>query len=170
MRYRKQGQDVSLPPAQAARIETNLERSPEEQLELERIRDWFVQHKPGPEEFDPDEPEGLESPFGASSAPCFPSRQIEELGALMAQLKARRQAANLSLADISQRSGITRAAISRLENGHTLNPTLETIFRLARAVDTDISLIANAIDPATNAPPNLPTIPQSTAEPGPAGP
>jgi transcriptional regulator with XRE-family HTH domain len=41
----------------------------------------------------------------------------------------------LSLAD---RSGTDRAAISRLENGVYVNPTLDTLYRCAEAVGADI--------------------------------
>ncbi len=34
-----------------------------------------------------------------------------------------------SLTDLSERTGLTRAAISRLENGWNLNRTLETLYR-----------------------------------------
>jgi transcriptional regulator with XRE-family HTH domain len=33
----------------------------------------------------------------------------------------------LTLADVSARCGIDRPALSRLENGHTPNPALETL-------------------------------------------
>ena len=46
----------------------------------------------------------------------------------------------LSLTDLSERSGLTRAAISRLENGWNLNPTLETLFRYAEALGVDLRL------------------------------
>ena len=46
----------------------------------------------------------------------------------------------MSLTDASERSGLTRAAISRLENGWNLNPTLETLFRYAEALGVDLRL------------------------------
>jgi DNA-binding Xre family transcriptional regulator len=49
----------------------------------------------------------------------------------MAQLKKMRLAAGLSLAVVSKRTGIDRAAISRLENGQIENPTLATLRTLA---------------------------------------
>ena len=38
------------------------------------------------------------------------------------------------------------AAISRLENGCTVNPTLETLYRYALALDAHISLAAEDIE------------------------
>ena len=49
-------------------------------------------------------------------------------------LKTTRNAAGLSLADVAERSGIDKAALSRLENGVHDNPTVETLMRYAAAV------------------------------------
>ncbi len=46
----------------------------------------------------------------------------------------------LSLTDLSERTGLTRAAISRLENGWNLNPTLETLFRYTEALGVGLRL------------------------------
>ena len=43
-------------------------------------------------------------------------------------------------------AGLTRAAISRLENGWTVNPTLETLYRYALALDAHIALAAEDIE------------------------
>jgi DNA-binding XRE family transcriptional regulator len=50
------------------------------------------------------------------------------------ELKKAREAAGLSLADVAERSGIDKAALSRLENGVHDNPTVETLMRYAAAV------------------------------------
>jgi ribosome-binding protein aMBF1 (putative translation factor) len=55
-----------------------------------------------------------------------------------AALKAAREARGLSLADVSERSGIDRAALSRLENGQNLNPKIETIGRYAGALGMEV--------------------------------
>ena len=44
----------------------------------------------------------------------------------------------LSLSDVAVRSGMDRAAVSRLEDGACLNPTLETLYRYAEAVRAEI--------------------------------
>ena len=51
------------------------------------------------------------------------------------QLKHVRVDAGLSLADMAERTGMDRAAISRLENGVFDNPTIKTLSRYARALD-----------------------------------
>ncbi len=64
----------------------------------------------------------------------------QALAVLMASLRARRESMGLSLTDVSERTGITRQAISKLENGHTRNPTLDTLFRYSLALDAMVSL------------------------------
>ena len=49
-------------------------------------------------------------------------------------LKGLREQLGLSLADVSKRSGLDRAFVSRLENGHQLNPTIDTLYRYAAAL------------------------------------
>jgi ABC-type phosphate transport system auxiliary subunit len=57
-----------------------------------------------------------------------PLRQV------LAALRAERKRQGLSLADINARTGIDRAALSRLENHEDANPTLATLERYAEAV------------------------------------
>jgi predicted transcriptional regulator len=49
-------------------------------------------------------------------------------------LKKERLRRGLSIGDVSQRSGIDRAVISRLENGKQDNPTVATLMRYAAAI------------------------------------
>jgi transcriptional regulator with XRE-family HTH domain len=59
---------------------------------------------------------------------------LEELDELCAQLKAAREAKGLSLADVTELTGMDRSAISKLETGQRANPTVETLVRYAEAV------------------------------------
>ena len=52
----------------------------------------------------------------------------------LAALRAERERQGLSLADINERTGIDRAALSRLENNEDSNPTLATLERYAEAL------------------------------------
>lgn len=52
----------------------------------------------------------------------------------VSELRKVRESAGLSLADVSERSGIDKAALSRLETGVSENPTLETLTRYASAL------------------------------------
>jgi DNA-binding Xre family transcriptional regulator len=59
---------------------------------------------------------------------------LDQLQELLKQLKEARQAKGLSLADLTERTGIDRSALSKLETGQRPNPTLETLERYAEAV------------------------------------
>jgi transcriptional regulator with XRE-family HTH domain len=50
------------------------------------------------------------------------------------RLRRQRQAAGLSLAEVSKRCGIDQPALSRLENGHNPKPTIETLWKYAAAL------------------------------------
>ena len=96
--------------------------SPEQQAALKAIRDRSRRERPGPDELiDRGEIDEL-----------VPQAQYIELRALMVRLRETRERMGLSLTELSERTGLTRAAISRLENGWNLNPTLETLLSLHR--------------------------------------
>lgn len=50
------------------------------------------------------------------------------------ELKKAREAAGVTLATLSKRTGMDKATLSRLENGRQPNPTVDTLWRYARAV------------------------------------
>jgi len=49
-------------------------------------------------------------------------------------LRREREQLGLSLNDVAERAGIDKGALSRLENGQQLNPTVNTLARYARAL------------------------------------
>jgi transcriptional regulator with XRE-family HTH domain len=53
------------------------------------------------------------------------------------RLRDLREAKHLSQGDIEHRTGLLRCYISRVENGHTI-PALETLQKLARALETPL--------------------------------
>ena len=57
---------------------------------------------------------------------------------LVNSLRKMREQANLSLAEVSQRSGMDKAMLSRLENGRVPNPGMETIWRYVSALEKDL--------------------------------
>ena len=57
---------------------------------------------------------------------------------MLIKLKHHREQQGLSLTDVAERSGMDRAAISRLENGVYVNPTVDTLYRYAQAVGAEI--------------------------------
>src|SRR5687767_4996128 len=59
---------------------------------------------------------------------------LDQLAELVQQLKAAREEKGLSLADLTRLTGMDRSALSKLETGQRLNPTVETLVRYADAV------------------------------------
>ena len=59
---------------------------------------------------------------------------LDQLQELLGQLKAAREAKGLSLADLTDLTGMDRSALSKLETGQRANPTVETLVRYAEAV------------------------------------
>ncbi len=53
---------------------------------------------------------------------------------LVARFKAVRESQGLTLADVAERMGIDSPALSRLETGKMLNPTLPTLHKWAEAL------------------------------------
>ena len=58
----------------------------------------------------------------------------EQLQDLLIQLREAREQKGLSLADLTEITGMDRSALSKLETGQRPNPTLETLARYADAV------------------------------------
>jgi XRE family transcriptional regulator, regulator of sulfur utilization len=60
--------------------------------------------------------------------------EVQALGSTIARL---RKAYNLSLGELSEQSGVAKSIISQIERNET-NPTLSTVVRLSRALDTTV--------------------------------
>jgi DNA-binding XRE family transcriptional regulator len=59
---------------------------------------------------------------------------VDRLQELLTQLKAARKKKGLSLADLTELTGMDRSALSKLETGQRPNPTIDTLVRFAEAV------------------------------------
>jgi len=110
------------------RIHRKIERTPDQQRRLDEVRERFQRERPGLEEL-------LAS---GDATEVVPQGEYLELRAMLGTLKKHRERQGLSLTDVANRSGMDRAAISRLENGVYLNPTVDTLYRYAQAVGADI--------------------------------
>ena len=64
----------------------------------------------------------------------------------MAALRRRREQLGLSLTDMSERTGIDRGTISKLETGKIANPTVATLRIYARALGRRLTWTLEAID------------------------
>jgi transcriptional regulator with XRE-family HTH domain len=71
--------------------------------------------------------------------------EYRELRPFVTKIKRAREAAGLTLAEVSRRCGIDQPALSRLENGLNKNPTLDTLWRYAAAVGRRLVLTTEAI-------------------------
>ncbi len=112
------------------RVSRKTERTPEEAARLHATRDEFCRTRPGLDE------------LVASGNYDGPFRQadVEHLLSVLAELKRDRERRGLSLADVSERSGLDKGMLSRLENGKILNPTISTLWRYSEAVGERLSL------------------------------
>jgi ABC-type phosphate transport system auxiliary subunit len=66
---------------------------------------------------------------------------VASLEHLMTALKKERERQGLSLADMKERTGIDRGALSRLESGTHPNPTIATLMRYARALGKELDVV-----------------------------
>jgi DNA-binding XRE family transcriptional regulator len=101
-----------------------IEWTPEDRARHKEIRERFQRERPTMEQL-------LAS--GEYVGP-IPQGLYRDLRLALHDLKRTREESGLSLADVAERSGIDKAALSRLENGIQSNPTVETLFRYAAAL------------------------------------
>lgn len=106
------------------RIHKKIDRTPEEAARLQAVREQFQERKPSLADL---------VGSGEYNEPVTQGEYVF-LRQLAAALKSAREGAGLSLADVEAKSGIDKAALSRLENGQQLNPTLNTLTRYASAL------------------------------------
>jgi DNA-binding XRE family transcriptional regulator len=112
-----------------------IQWTPEQRAQHKAIREAFQDWHPGPEELIAS---GMAAQLGLNV--IHSPAQV-----LLQHLKATREAAGLTLAHVSARCGIDQPALSRLENGHTPNPTVDTLWRYAAAVGKRLVLSAEDI-------------------------
>jgi DNA-binding XRE family transcriptional regulator len=106
------------------RIFRKNEQTPEQRAREKEVRERFQRDKPTLEQL---------VASGAYNEP-IPTSEYFSLRQAVAALKAAREAAGLSLADVAQKCGIDKAALSRIETGQHLNPTVSTLIRYAQAL------------------------------------
>jgi hypothetical protein len=114
----------------------------EQRAEHQAIRDAFREWHPGPEEL-----------IASGAAARLGLIVIHSTAQnLLRHLKESREAARLTLAEVSARCGIDQPALSHLENGHTPNPTLDTLWRYVAAVCKRLVLSAEDVQDTRPAP------------------
>lgn len=113
-------------------IHQKTERTPEELAELKATRERFQRERPGLDDL-------VDS--GRYDGP-FRQGDVSALREVLASLRDERNRQGLSLDDVSARSGMDKAALSRLETGKALNPTVGTLWRYAQALGMKITIAA----------------------------
>jgi DNA-binding XRE family transcriptional regulator len=120
-------------------VPTKAEFTPEQRAAFRAIRKQAEVDRPGPDEL---VARGDIEEFVSQGA-------FMELLAWLDALRRERERKGLSLTDVAKRSGLTRAMISKLENGRNPNPTLDTLARYALALDMQVKL---SVDPLAEIP------------------
>ncbi|MEJ8306645.1 helix-turn-helix transcriptional regulator [Saccharibacillus sacchari] len=69
-------------------------------------------------------------------------KAISGMAKIVNQLMLRRKVLGLTQQEVATKAGITQAQVARVENEHTI-PKLDTILKIASALDVSIELIAN---------------------------
>lgn len=83
------------------------------------------------------------NPIRERSAGAIAQQNFAAILRLLAQFKSVRESQGRTLAEVAERMGIDAPALSRLETGKILNPTLATLHKWAEALgqklDVDLS-------------------------------
>lgn len=124
-----------------------IARTPEQLAEIRAIRERIQQEKPTLE--------GIEARGGQE----LPLGEALALQILFFELKRERERLGLTLAQLEERTGIDRATLSRLENGRAMNPTMNTVRRIAEALGKRVEYVLQDAPPADE--PACPTSEQS---------
>src|SRR5207247_10752573 len=103
------------------REQQKVERTTEDQARIDAIREKYQRDKPGPDQL---------AASGEYEGPVQ-AGAYWEVRRVMAELKAERERQGLTLAELAKRSGLDKGAISKLETGRQVNPTVETATRIA---------------------------------------
>ena len=72
---------------------------------------------------------------------------VQEVMALLSELKRRREHLGLSLATLAKRSRLSVAAIEQLESRQNLNPRFDLVWRYALAMDALPTLVIEDVEP-----------------------
>jgi DNA-binding XRE family transcriptional regulator len=118
-----------------ALVRRKIQWTAEDRARQRAIREKFRDWRPSPEELI----------AGGAAANFELLGEYRELRPFVQAIKRTREAAGLTLAEVSHRCGIDQPALSRLENGHNKNPTLDTLWRYAAAVGQRLILTTETI-------------------------
>ena len=101
----------------------NPKRTPEQRAEEEAVRRQHAAH-----------------PIQQRPAGTINQQSFVAILSLVARFKAARESQGLMLAEVAARMGIDPPALSRLETGKVLNPTLATLHKWAEALGQQLNI------------------------------
>lgn len=107
----------------SANARKTIQWTPQQRAEQRAIREAFRDWHPGPEELIAS---GTATKLGLNVVHS-PAQEV------IKRLKAAREAAGLTLRDVSARCGIDSTVLERVENGETQNLTIDLLWRYAAA-------------------------------------
>lgn len=111
-----------------------IERTPEQKAEERRIREMHRQN-----------------PIREVPADLITGADVVSLMRFVAAIRREREAQGLTSEAVAGRVGIDASEYARLESGNVLNPTLSTLFRIARALGKSLilQLMGDSPEPGT---------------------
>jgi DNA-binding Xre family transcriptional regulator len=115
----------------ARRVHQKIHRTPEQMASLRADRERYQKQRPTKEQ--------LLAERGLTET--VPLGEYIELRSLARALREERERQGVTLAELSRRTGIDQAALSRLESGRHDNPTLSTLCRVAAALGKRIACV-----------------------------
>jgi DNA-binding XRE family transcriptional regulator len=113
------------------RVYQKVERTAKEKSEQAAVRDQYQRERPSLEQ--------ALAEGGHTRAVTL--GELLQLHQVVAMLKNERKRQHLTLAEVAERADIDQAALSRLENGRNINPTLDTIYRIASALGKTVNCL-----------------------------
>jgi ribosome-binding protein aMBF1 (putative translation factor) len=124
----RKARESNLTPEQQARVEAILatRRTPEARAEESRLREMLDR-------------EYRETGAIATTGDGTTMGDLVTFYRFIMGLRRERERQGLSLGDVAERAKIDKAALSRLENGQQLNPTVNTLARYAHALGKSLT-------------------------------
>jgi transcriptional regulator with XRE-family HTH domain len=119
------------------RVQRKIERTPEEHARIVALHAKYERERPGPDEL---------AASGEYEGPVQ-AGAYWEVRRVMAELKAERERQGLTLAQLADRSGLDKGAISKLETGRQVNPTVDTLSRIATGLGLTFATTLRRDDP-----------------------
>jgi DNA-binding XRE family transcriptional regulator len=133
-------------------------RTAEDLARYKAIRERFQQERPSLEEL---------VSSGEYNEP-LPMGEYLSIRQAVFALEKGREAAGLSLADVAERTGIDKAALSRIETGQHPNPTVSTLCRYAQALGKRWKwVLEDEVTPEREAPTPAAPVPDTDSSAGP---